>query len=231
MRIAACPGSVARARPGLGAVDRECAIPSPSDRRNSILPPSERQLVSRPTNKFTYTPTPRESEDPPCQTARFGFYRTDDTARLSGHRIAAKPDRRGIRSDSVARSPLLGFGSFSRTDHLSTDGLVWSGDVPFRGAGTRDQTDGRVALRLHLCGSSADRRTGCRCRSARLRFSIRDSFDQLVEERGDCRGVGLFNEPGEGELRRAINAMNRKSLPSSVCTSAMSICTKRSGRS
>ena len=25
-----------------------------------------------------------ESEDPPCQTARFGFYRTDDTARLSG---------------------------------------------------------------------------------------------------------------------------------------------------
>ncbi len=49
-----------------------------------------------------YTPTPRESEDPPCQTARFGFYRTDDTARLSGHRIAAKPDRVG--SGRVGRS-------------------------------------------------------------------------------------------------------------------------------
>ena len=49
-----------------------------------------------------YTPTPRESEDPPCQTARSGFYRTDDTARLSGHRIAAKPDRVG--SGRVGRS-------------------------------------------------------------------------------------------------------------------------------
>ena len=47
-------------------------------------------------------PTPRESEDPPCQTARSGFYRTDDTARLSGHRIAAKPDRVG--SGRVGRS-------------------------------------------------------------------------------------------------------------------------------
>ena len=46
--------------------------------------------------------TPRESEDPPCQTARSGFYRTDDTARLSGHRIAAKPDRVG--SGRVGRS-------------------------------------------------------------------------------------------------------------------------------
>ena len=52
--------------------------------------------------KSKYTPTPRESEDPPCQTARFGFYRTDDTARLSGHRIAAKPDRVG--SGRVGRS-------------------------------------------------------------------------------------------------------------------------------
>ena len=49
-----------------------------------------------------YTPTPRESGDPPCQTARSGFYRTDDTARLSGHRIAAKPDRVG--SGRVGRS-------------------------------------------------------------------------------------------------------------------------------
>ena len=37
-----------------------------------------------------YTSTPRESEDPPCQTARSGFYRTDDMARLSGHRIRGK---------------------------------------------------------------------------------------------------------------------------------------------
>ena len=51
---------------------------------------------------FGYTSTPRESEDPPCQTARSGFYRTDDTARLSGHRIAAKPDRVG--SGRVGRS-------------------------------------------------------------------------------------------------------------------------------
>ena len=49
-----------------------------------------------------YTPTPAKSEDPPCQTARSGFYRTDDTARLSGHRIAAKPDRVG--SGRVGRS-------------------------------------------------------------------------------------------------------------------------------
>ena len=55
-----------------------------------------------PDSSLLYTPTPRESEDPPCQTARFGFYRTDDTARLSGHRIAAKPDRVG--SGRVGRS-------------------------------------------------------------------------------------------------------------------------------
>ena len=54
------------------------------------------------TQNFVYTSTPRESEDPPCQTARSGFYRTDDTARLSGHRIAAKPDRVG--SGRVGRS-------------------------------------------------------------------------------------------------------------------------------
>ncbi len=49
-----------------------------------------------------YTPTPRESEDLPCQTARSGFYRTDDTGRLSGQRIAARPDRVG--SERVGRS-------------------------------------------------------------------------------------------------------------------------------
>ena len=58
------------------------------------IPPAEAEA--------NYTPTPRESEDPPCQTARSGFYRTDDTARLSGHRIAAKPDRVG--SGRVGRS-------------------------------------------------------------------------------------------------------------------------------
>ncbi|MGA7451672.1 MAG: PAS domain S-box protein, partial [Rhodoplanes sp.] len=51
--------------------------------------------IMLPDGTLKYTPTPRESEDPPCQTARSGFYRTDDTARLSGHRIAAKPDRVG----------------------------------------------------------------------------------------------------------------------------------------
>jgi hypothetical protein len=49
-----------------------------------------------------YTPTPRESEDPPCQTAQSGFYRTDDTARVSGQRIAARPDR--VSSERVGRS-------------------------------------------------------------------------------------------------------------------------------
>ena len=34
---------------------------------------------------------------------------------------------------------------------------------------------------------------------------IGDGFDQLVEERDGCRGVGLLNQPGEGELRRAID--------------------------
>ena len=50
------------------------------------------RILAHQRSRFThyYTPTPRESEDPPCQTARSGFYRTDDTARLSGHRIAAK---------------------------------------------------------------------------------------------------------------------------------------------
>ena len=38
---------------------------------------------SRSIMVVIYTPTPRESEDSPCQTARSGFYRTDDTARLS----------------------------------------------------------------------------------------------------------------------------------------------------
>jgi hypothetical protein len=38
-----------------------------------------------------YTPTPRESEEPPCQTARSGFYRTDDTA--PGTEIAAMERR------------------------------------------------------------------------------------------------------------------------------------------
>ena len=68
------------------------------------------RLTAAPSDRFrtfqiasgVYTPTPRESEDPPCQTARSGFYRTDDTARLSGHRIAAKPDRVG--SGRVRRS-------------------------------------------------------------------------------------------------------------------------------
>ena len=86
------------------------------DRRLAV--PSEREVIHRhlagiaplglacivPDDQciICYTPTPRESEDPPCQTARSGFYRTDDTARLSGHRIAAKPDRVG--SGRVGRS-------------------------------------------------------------------------------------------------------------------------------
>ena len=49
-----------------------------------------------------YTPTPRKSEESPCQTARSGFYRSDDTARVSGQRIAARPDRVG--SERVGRS-------------------------------------------------------------------------------------------------------------------------------
>ena len=50
----------------------------------------------------TLYPTSRRIRDPPCQTARSVFYRTDDTARLSGHRFAAKPDRVG--SGPVGRS-------------------------------------------------------------------------------------------------------------------------------
>src|SRR5450759_791088 len=49
-----------------------------------------------------YTSTPRESEEPPCQTARSGFYGMDDTARVSGQRIAARPDRVG--SERIGRS-------------------------------------------------------------------------------------------------------------------------------
>ena len=68
-----------------------------------VMVESTREIANRIERETRfYTPTPRESEDPPCQTARSGFYRTDDTARLSGHRIAAKPDRVG--SGRVGRS-------------------------------------------------------------------------------------------------------------------------------
>ena len=77
----------------LVAVNRE-ACTKYKQALDKLLPPEWTEAV--------YTPTPRESEDPPCQTARSGFYRTDDTARLSGHRIAAKPDRVG--SGRVGRS-------------------------------------------------------------------------------------------------------------------------------
>ena len=39
-----------------------------------------------------------------------------------------------------------------------------------------------------------------------------DGFDQLIEERDGCRGVGLFNESGERKLRRAIDGDKQKQL-------------------
>ena len=42
-----------------------------------------------------YTLTPRESEKPPCQASRPGFYRRHDPTRLPGQRIAKRPDRTG----------------------------------------------------------------------------------------------------------------------------------------
>ena len=41
---------------------------------------------------------------------------------------------------------------------------------------------------------------------------VGDCFDQLVEERDGCRGVGLLNQPSEGELRRAIDGDEQEQL-------------------
>ena len=47
------------------------------------------------TLNLGYTQTPVKSEYCPCQTGRFGFYRTDDTLWIFGQQIAARADRVG----------------------------------------------------------------------------------------------------------------------------------------
>jgi hypothetical protein len=83
--------------------------------------------------RVLYTPTPRETEDPPCQTARFGVYRTDDTVRLSRHRIAAKPDRVGS----------------GRVGHLSSGPTCERAGVARRWDELRGDCEGPVAGRRH----------------------------------------------------------------------------------
>src|SRR5450759_2337989 len=91
-----------RVRPAAAAAQEQRSTSELSGRtysRERLLCPDEDADL---TAFLMYTPTLRESEEPPCQTARSGFYRTDDTARVTGQRIAARPDRVG--SERVGRS-------------------------------------------------------------------------------------------------------------------------------
>src|SRR4051812_17299582 len=68
-----------------------------------VLLPTYQPINALPMVKSKLYPDSLRIRVPSCQTARSGFYRSDDTARLLGHGIAARPDRAG--SGWVGRAP------------------------------------------------------------------------------------------------------------------------------